>query len=282
MGKDLKSSNHLVIIGIQEVEPVAGQNWSGPWHDDGFRETFPLTTIIYFNHVNIRSKLSLKNNHAPKHLNPIYTLDTYSGCTITFNNQALKHCVNNVSRIDPSKPSHRFLLTFFYTGPAGVPAALTPINEFEHIVDLRAIEAADTPEKKRVENIEAVTDSTHESQLPSYPPITVATQRTANLEISDDDIYMKKHEQQNSISSYFILNTLSTIALIVGASALMLSVICFFGVAATALTGGAVIATAVVGGGATLSGASGFFFNKKSSLESTQADTYQLSCKSTV
>ena len=257
-GKDMKGSDHLVIIRIQELEPPASATSSGPWDYDRYRKDFPLTTMVYFNHLNIHSKLALfslkKNNNLIETI-PLYMLNTYPGSIITFNNQAVQSCVYNVSSIDHSKPSHRFLLTFFYKGPAGVPKLLKPINAMEQVVDLRAIKAA---------------DSTFGLKQSSDPQIDSKAQGATNSEIPYHDVYMNRQAQQKGISSYLMLKTCSTIALLAGASALIVSALCVFCATATALTGGAAIATAVVGAVATLAGAAGLgFFSKKSRLEST-------------
>jgi hypothetical protein len=147
MGKDLKGTAHRIIAGIQEVKPAANQVWSGPWHrDDAQDGAYPITTIVYFNHENISSRLSFREyqarnwdvsrewESASSDDPAVYSLETYSGCTVTFNNQKLQHCVNTVHRLDQEKPAHRFLLTFFYEGPQSIPASVTPVNFTDSVI----------------------------------------------------------------------------------------------------------------------------------------------------
>ena len=141
LGKDLRGQRHSVVIQVQSNEPEAGQNWSSPWHQDHGIENFTyMTSLIYFSHKNITSKLSfredingtLSNIHSsaqagiPQVQMPVlYGVTTYTGCTVTFNNSVFEHRVHDVAAINYAESSHRYLLSFFYQGPFKVPSVIS-------------------------------------------------------------------------------------------------------------------------------------------------------------
>lgn len=119
--RSFRNMSHDIIISCQVV--YANEHiHSGPWHHDGGAlESGPETSIIYFNHVNTKSKLSVKQDSIWDDLDEnrpsLYTIETSKPCMISFDNLLLSHRVHDVYAIDPNQPAYRHVLIFFYCGP---------------------------------------------------------------------------------------------------------------------------------------------------------------------
>ena len=116
LNRSLRNMRHKMVLGVQVIY-ANSYSASGSWHQDGIQNNYPLTSIVYFNHVNIHSKLSLKRESDRDDTSVLYSFETSTPCMITFNNQSLIHRVHDVYAKNPLQPAYRHLFTIFYHGP---------------------------------------------------------------------------------------------------------------------------------------------------------------------
>ncbi|HLB52234.1 MAG TPA: hypothetical protein VJK48_00810 [Chlamydiales bacterium] len=105
---------YRMALGIHDYCDVSEYIPSGSWHQDGWND---ISAIIYFNHENIKSKLSFRKSGSEEILFSSETEKTIK----VFNNQFLEHVVHDICPEDRSKPARRQLLTFFCADPYYAP-----------------------------------------------------------------------------------------------------------------------------------------------------------------